>query len=111
MPAVIASKIRNSVEAMKHPRIVAIGMAYKPNTADTRHSPGVEVVRLLREYNYDVTDHDPMVSGKGYDSLVEAVSGADCLAVLVEHDVVIKELESNLNLIKASMRSPLILRF
>ena len=111
MPSVIASKIRNSVAEVKHPKIVAIGMAYKPNTADTRESPSMEVVRLLREDHYDVTNHDPMMSGNGYDSLVEAVSGADCLAVLVEHDVVIKELESNLSHIKASMRTPVVLRF
>lgn len=111
MPAVTAHKVRDSVSGIHHPRIVAVGMAYKPNTADMRESPSLEVVRILREDGYDVLSFDPLVADKSYDSLARAVNGADCLVILVEHDVVIKELESNLDNIKAAMRTPIILRF
>jgi UDP-N-acetyl-D-glucosamine dehydrogenase len=43
-------------------RLVVVGVAYKPNVADTRHSPAVAVIHALRARGADVMIHDPLVS-------------------------------------------------
>jgi UDP-N-acetyl-D-mannosaminuronic acid dehydrogenase len=111
MPSRIAAKIRRAVRDLPDPRIVAVGAAYKANTEDTRESPAIQIVDLLRADGYRVDHLDPLVKGMGYDSLAEACRGADCLAALVEHDVVRRELGEELNRIRAAMNSPRILRF
>lgn len=111
MPSVTASKVQATLAAVHLPKIIAIGMSYKPDTADMRGSPSLEVARLLKKDGYDISCYDPLVAGKGYESLAQVATGADCLAILVEHGVVQKELESNLDEILAAMRTPIILRF
>jgi UDP-N-acetyl-D-mannosaminuronic acid dehydrogenase len=111
MPGKIAAKIRQALRGTSTPRIVAIGASYKPNTEDVRESPAIEIVHLLREDGYRVEHYDPLVRGMGYDSLVEATREADCLAILVEHDEVMQELEATRAKIEGVMNTPLILRF
>jgi UDP-N-acetyl-D-mannosaminuronic acid dehydrogenase len=111
MPYRVAGRIRKAVREVKSPKIVAIGAAYKANTEDLRESPAVEVVAHLREDGYDVAVYDPLVEGMGYDSLEAVCKGADCLAILVAHDVVIRDLRANEPKIKAVMRTPIIIEF
>ena len=93
MPAQIAAKILAAVSKIKKPHIVAIGASYKPNTADTRESPAIEIVRILRAEGCLVDHFDPLVEGMKFPStLAEACIGADCLALLVEHKVVMEEI-------------------
>ncbi len=108
MPAKIAAKIRRAVRSVSAPRIVALGAAYKANTEDLRESPALEIVNLLREEGYDVVQYDPLVEGMGYPSLAEACRGADMIAVLVPHDVMIAELEREREAIVRAMRTPII---
>jgi UDP-N-acetyl-D-glucosamine dehydrogenase len=42
-------------------RILALGVAYKGGTEDTRHSPGVRVLELLASRGARVSYHDPLV--------------------------------------------------
>jgi UDP-N-acetyl-D-mannosaminuronic acid dehydrogenase len=111
MPAKIASKIRRALRETTDPCIVAIGASYKPNTEDVRESPAIEIVHLLREDGYKVEHYDPLVRDMRYDSLVEAAREADCLAILVAHDEVMRELEATRAEIERVMNTPLILRF
>ncbi len=111
MPEVTAEKIISAVKKVKSPKIVTIGLSYKPDVGDLRESPAIEVVRLLKGKGFGVTDYDPVVEGKKYDSLAAAAKGADCLAILVEHSCVLKELASKEAEIKAEMRTPMLLRF
>lgn len=111
MPARIAARIRRAVRAVSAPRLVAIGAAYKPNTEDRRESPALEIVRLLREDGFEVAHYDPLVEGFQYASLVEACAGADCLAILVPHEVVMDELRRRRPEIDRAMRSPIVLEF
>jgi UDP-N-acetyl-D-mannosaminuronate dehydrogenase len=76
-----------------------------------RESPAIEIVHLLREDGYRVEHYDPLVRGMGYDSLVEVAREADCLAILVEHDEVMRELEAARAKIEGVMSTPLILCF
>jgi UDP-N-acetyl-D-mannosaminuronic acid dehydrogenase len=111
MPGKIAARIRQAISDIAQPRIVALGASYKPNTEDMRESPAIEIVELLRADGFHVEHHDPLVKGYGYESLVDAARDADCLALLIEHDVVLAELEDNRAEIERVMKHPIILRF
>jgi len=111
MPQRIATKIRQAVRNISNPRIVAVGATYKPNVGDTRESPAIRIVDLLQADGYRVEHYDPLVDGMKYSSLVDLCRDTDGLVILVEHDVVRTELESQSSAIKAVMRTPLVLRF
>lgn len=108
LPAKIAARIRRAVREVRTPHLVVIGAAYKPNVDDPRESPALEIVKLLREDGYDLDHYDPLIEGMGYESLVDAVHGADMLAILVPHKVVIDELAANRAEVERAMRTPLI---
>lgn len=111
MPHKIASRIRRAVRDVVDPRIVAIGATYKPNTEDTRESPAIEIVDLLRKDGYRVQHYDPLVATMQYMSLSSICRDADCLVFLVEHDVVRAELSQHREDIEGVMRNAIILRF
>jgi UDP-N-acetyl-D-mannosaminuronic acid dehydrogenase len=111
IPGRVSAKLRLTVADVPEPKIVLIGMSYKPDTEDLRESPAVEVAEMLREDGYDVRQYDPLIQGKGYDTLVEAARGADLLAILVPHSRVIEEYHSSELQVKAVMRTPRVLTF
>ena len=110
-PYRVAAKIRRAVRDIPGPQIVAIGATYKPDVLDTRESPAIQIVELLREDGYAVRHYDHLVDGMDYPSLAEVAADADCLVILVEHDTVNQELASGGSEITSAMRHPLILRF
>ena len=112
MPRRIAGKIRQAVRDIKAPKIVALGAAYKANTEDPRESPAIEIVRLLRADGYGVAHYDPLVEGYHWPStLKEACAGADLLAILIPHEVVMEELSAQRAAVEAAMRSPRVITF
>lgn len=110
MPEKVASKIRRFLKDIKNPRIVVLGMTYKPDSDDLRESPSLEVIKILREDGYDVVAYDNLVKGHEYNSISDIARNADCVVVLVEHSSIRKELEKFENDIKPVMRTPVILR-
>jgi len=111
MPSLIARRIRVKLKDIKNPKIVVVGLAYKPNTHDMRESPAIAIVNILRGEGYDIESYDPLVEGKEYSSLVDITKGKDSLIVLVEHDVIIQDLYRNKNLILENLNHNLIIRF
>ncbi|MGF1506272.1 MAG: nucleotide sugar dehydrogenase [Anaerolineae bacterium] len=111
MPGRIAAKIRRAVRGIAKPRIVALGAAYKPNVEDTRESPAVAIVEILRADGYDVAHYDPLVEGMGYGSLAEVCQGADLVAVLVPHAALMTELDASDAAIRAAMRTPEVVHY
>ncbi len=107
-PARIAACIRRQLAGIRDPSIIAIGAAYKPDSEDTRESPAIQVVDLLRSDGYRVAHHDPLVSGMQYGSLAEVAAGADMLCILVGHTSVLEELDTTEAVIRAGMRSPIV---
>jgi dTDP-alpha-D-glucose dehydrogenase len=74
---------------------VVLGLAFKNNTNDLRHTPVRPVVEALRATSAQVVIYDPLVSDTAAEaefglqqaaSLAAAVEGADCIAVLAGHD-------------------------
>ena len=85
-------------------------MTYKPDSDDLRGSPALEVIKLLDADGYNIAAYDKFVRGHGYDSIAGIAKGEDALVVLVEHTEIRNEMDSCESQIKASMRTPLILR-
>ena len=109
-PKRIAEKIRRLLKDLSDPKIVVLGIAYKPNTYDTRESPALEIIDNLKADGYDVVCYDPHVKNYEYTTIADIAKGKDCLAVLVEHNLIKKELEENLARVKKQMRTPIIFR-
>jgi len=90
MPDYIVEKVERAVRQaqIKNPIIACLGITYKAGTGDLRESPALKVIRRLREKGYIVRACDPYI--KDFTefplfSLKEAVRGADCLVLLVDH--------------------------
>jgi UDP-N-acetyl-D-glucosamine dehydrogenase len=67
--------------------VQVVGVAYKPNVADTRETPADLVIEELKKAGAVVTWHDPVVkSWHGADS--SDLGGSDIAVVVTMHDVV-----------------------
>lgn len=65
--------------------VQVIGVAYKPNVADTRETPAELVIEELKKAGASVNWHDPVVKNwRGVDSAV--LGGADIAIVVTMHD-------------------------
>jgi len=111
MPLRTTEKLREIVADLPDPNIVIIGMAYKADCEDVRESPAIKIGNLLRRDGYRVRQYDPLVKGHGYGSLSEVAQGADLLAILVPHHMVMEELRAHENKTKERMRNPRIVIF
>lgn len=105
MPFYTMERILKDVADLKNPRIVLAGLAYKPDVADTRESPAMRVVELLREAGMEVVAYDPLLTPA---TLTEQAQGADYLAILVNHAILRDELNRSRAAIEAEMRTPRI---
>ena len=65
MPSYVVTRVMEALndegKTLKGSRVLVLGVAYKPNVADTRESPSLEVLRLLRERGADAVFNDPHV--------------------------------------------------
>jgi UDP-N-acetyl-D-mannosaminuronic acid dehydrogenase len=70
------------------PRIVCLGLAFKPDIDDLRESPALEVAQSLLAEGYDVMAVEPNIESHADFELIDvatALQQADVLAVLVKH--------------------------
>lgn len=110
-PAKIAANIRLAVAELDAPEIALIGATYKANTNDLRESPALEIYESLHRDGYNVTVFDPIADDYPMTTLEDLASKFDCIAILIEHDVIIEELAEKEAAIRQAMRNPLIMRF
>jgi UDP-N-acetyl-D-glucosamine dehydrogenase len=71
-------------------RILLLGISYKAGVGDTRESPALKIVRLLRDLGGDVAYHDPHVPelpelGLRSAELAEEVGEADIAVIVTAH--------------------------
>src|SRR6187455_117561 len=69
-------------------KVLVLGVAYKPGIADTRESPALKLIDLLRAAGADVYYHDPHVPElDGYDLASVALEPEryDCIAIVTDH--------------------------
>ncbi|RQD76927.1 MAG: nucleotide sugar dehydrogenase [Candidatus Syntrophonatronum acetioxidans] len=92
MPSHVASLILEALKGLSQPKVALLGMAYKGNVNDLRESPALKVAEILQENGLSLGIHDPHVEkedlaaqGLIWNSLPEAVEGAELLVVLTDH--------------------------
>jgi UDP-N-acetyl-D-glucosamine dehydrogenase len=89
--SVVSQALNHSAQkSLKGSRILVLGVAYKPDIADTRESPAVKLISLLRAAGSDVAYHDPHVpsfeeNGLALDSVALEPSAYDCVVVVTHH--------------------------
>ena len=72
MPRYWAQKVQDSLNEMGRPlkgsKILVLGVAYKKNVSDTRESPALDIIHLLRQKGAVLSYHDPFVqsSSRGH---------------------------------------------
>jgi UDP-N-acetyl-D-glucosamine dehydrogenase len=97
MPRHVVGLVANALNDEKKPlngsRILVIGVAYKPDIGDTRESPALDVIKLLREKGALVSYHDPYVPDlheEGMDMVSvnltdEVLSSSDVVVITTDH--------------------------
>jgi UDP-N-acetyl-D-glucosamine dehydrogenase len=90
MPHYIVERVaRDNGASLKGKSVLVVGVAYKPNVADTRETPAEIVIETLKAQGAVVSWHDPVVkSWKGESSQPLAAKGADITIVVTMHDAV-----------------------
>lgn len=94
MPRHVLDKIDQLV-VNENAKIALLGLTYKPNVDDTRESPIVKLIELLKEEtSYELVLHDPHVNKDIFnysdlmtDSVYDAVEGAELLILAVNHQI------------------------
>jgi UDP-N-acetyl-D-glucosamine dehydrogenase len=91
MPTYIAKRVASdNGGSLKGKNVLVVGVAYKPNVADTRETPAEHLIEALNEMGAVVTWTDEVVgSWKGQSS--SALNGADIAIVVTKHEVVSSE--------------------
>ncbi|MEN6350695.1 MAG: nucleotide sugar dehydrogenase [Syntrophomonas sp.] len=86
MPAYIAKKTQWLLAGIESPNICVFGVSYKGNVEDTRESPALEIIQLLKLEGFQLSEYDPhvVIDGQAKDP-VQAVRGADLLLILTDH--------------------------
>ena len=102
MPYRVVEKITHALGTESKPlngsKILVLGVAYKPDVSDTRESPALDLIHLLKQKGALVAYHDPHVptireSGLHMNSvgttenppLNDALSASDCVVVVTNH--------------------------
>jgi UDP-N-acetyl-D-glucosamine dehydrogenase len=86
----IARALNDHSKAVRGSRIVAIGVAYKPGVGDLRESPGLKIMRILRERGAQLAFHDDYVGrlpdfGLESEPLEDALRDSDCAVIVTAH--------------------------
>jgi UDP-N-acetyl-D-glucosamine dehydrogenase len=91
MPKYIAGRVaKDNGGSLKGKKVLVVGVAYKPNVADTRETPAELLIDALEELGAVVTWNDPVVdSWHGKESA--GLNGAEIAVVVTKHDVVSTE--------------------
>jgi UDP-N-acetyl-D-glucosamine dehydrogenase len=93
-PAFCAERIQRALndagKAVRGARVLLLGVSYKAGIGDTRESPALKIVDLLRELGAEIAYHDPHVPSlpeRGLESveLEPALAEADLAAIVTAH--------------------------
>lgn len=77
--------------------VLLLGVAYKPKVSDTRRSPALEVIQILKKRGIQVSTFDPFVPEySDVSSLEEGLHRANIVAICTAHQVFLDQLEPSL---------------
>jgi len=97
MPEHVVRKVINALNSAGKPvkgsTVFVLGVAYKPNVGDTRHSPAFLIMERLRALGANISYNDPYVRSISHDGLAlesvaldqEVLQGADCVLLVTNH--------------------------
>jgi len=80
--------------SLKRAKVVVLGVSYRPNVKETRFSPSLDLIGILKKRGARVVAFDPLFNSSEMESmgvvseptLRKAVEKADCVIVTVAHD-------------------------
>ena len=89
----VVEALNSSGVSIKGSKLILLGVAFKKDIADTRESPSLELVRLLKRKGADVVYNDPHAPQiKIGDEIIDSVeltktrlAGADCVVIATDH--------------------------
>ncbi len=84
MPEYVANRIE-SEHGIKNKTIQIAGIAYKPNVSDTRESPALSLIQILRNKGAQVTWHDNYVKEFNNETSTP-ISSVDIAIICTAHD-------------------------
>jgi UDP-N-acetyl-D-glucosamine dehydrogenase len=91
MPKYIAQRVaKDNDGSLKGKKVLVVGVAYKPNVADTRETPAELLIDALEDLGALVSWNDPVV-GSWDGSESAPLAGAEIAVVVTKHDVVSAE--------------------
>ncbi len=97
MPAFWVRKVQDALneqgKALNGSTVLVLGIAYKPDVADLRESPSLDILSLLSEKGAALTFHDPLISAVQHNGLElnrvrdlsSALDAADCTILVTDH--------------------------
>jgi UDP-N-acetyl-D-glucosamine dehydrogenase len=97
MPRYVVQRVQDALNergrALRGSRVLVLGVAFKADVSDTRESPALDVIGLLKEKGAEVSYYDPHVpevqdEGWGLHSVadpLQAAKGADCVVIVTDH--------------------------
>jgi UDP-N-acetyl-D-glucosamine dehydrogenase len=94
MPYHCVAKLQRTLNdrgrAVQGARIAVLGVSYKPNLGDTRESPALKIIELLRGLGAAAVYHDPYVDalpqfGLRSAPLEDVLDGADLVLIVTAH--------------------------
>ena len=109
MALLIEDALSSQGLAIHDANVTILGAAYLENSDDTRNTPAATLVSVLEAKGANVTIHDPHVREWEFgahemkSNLTEAVTDADCLALVTRHR---EYTQLNLESLKNLMRTP-----
>ncbi|WP_018750740.1 UDP-glucose dehydrogenase family protein [Paenibacillus sanguinis] len=91
---VIRRRLEEVLGSLRNKRVTLYGLAFKPNTDDTRESPALRICSMLQEAGARITAYDPVVTCLPdrqinvdvATDMYEAVRGSDCLILVTDWD-------------------------
>ena len=88
MPKYIAGRVaKDNGGSLKGKKVLVVGVAYKPNVADTRETPAELLIKALEDLGAVVSWNDPVV-GSWHGKESAGLNGAEIAVVVTKHDVV-----------------------
>jgi UDP-N-acetyl-D-mannosaminuronic acid dehydrogenase len=81
-------------KSLKRAKVVVIGVSYRPNVKETRYSPSLDLISILKKRGARVTAFDPLYNApemasiglQSEPTLRKAVEKADCAILAVAHE-------------------------
>ncbi len=89
----VVDALNEERKPVKGSKILLLGVAYKPDIGDTRESPALDIIRLLKAKGAEVYYHDPLVPNLKHEGLdmesqeltPQLLEGADAVVITTNH--------------------------